>query len=579
MKKEYPGWLDDLRRKAEALARGEHPSGQMGTDQLLHELSVHQAELEIQNEQLRETQLQLEDSRDQYISLYDLAPIGYLTIDPHASVSRANLKMAEMLGVERAKLIGFPFSRFVAEEDYRVYYSHINKTLGSGEIQVCELRLRAQDGTDVWVQMQSVSELFLHGSRPQLRAAIVDIKERKQAEQALQQEAQRKDEFLAMLAHELRNPLAPIRNALELLRLHSAGDPLIERECERIARQTHHMSRLLDDLLDMSRITHGKIQLRKMRMDLREAADSAVQAHERQMRERELQFTFDRPPEPVWIYADPTRIEQVINNLLVNTVKYTNPGGSVCLSLTAIPSQRDGSAPKAVLRLRDTGIGISAEMLPRVFDMFAQAGQSLDRPYGGLGLGLTLVRDLIGLHGGSVRAESGGVGCGSEFIVELPISMSPVDTKPECARTEQSGAAAAGPSGGASPAKRFRVLIVDDIQDTALSLADVLQFWGHETCVAFDGRTALSEVKRFQPDIVLLDIGLPGENGYEVARLVRQGEHGDSIFLAALTGYGGPEDAARSREAGFNLHLVKPVDPAELKQVFQRLAEDAARRV
>jgi len=361
-----------------------------------------------------------------------------------------------------------------------------------------------------------------------------------------QENARRKDEFLAMLAHELRNPLAPVRSGLDVLRLR-LGD------CETIAlmqEQVEHLVRLVDDLLDVSRIMRGKVQLRSDVVDLRGLAGRAVETVRSFVQSQHHQLTITMPDEPLWVRGDSVRLTQVLTNLLHNAAKYTEPGGRIWLTIE--PGEHS-----AVITVRDTGIGISKALLPRVFDLFTQADQSLERSQGGLGIGLTLVRNLVELHGGSVSASSPGENQGSEFVVRLPMVAAPATHE---AKPNQSSQV---------PLSR-RVLIVDDNQAAAKMLSLLLKSMGiHEVRCAGDGPSGLKAVEEFQPDLVLLDIGLPGMDGYEVAKILRCDPRHDSLLLVALTGYGQPEDRRRSKDLGFDEHLVKPLAMDTVRQLLQ----------
>ena len=360
-----------------------------------------------------------------------------------------------------------------------------------------------------------------------------------------------KDEFLAMLAHELRNPLAPLMNALHLLR----PDGLDRAEAEQVRtvaeRQVRHLARLVDDLLDVSRISTGKIQLRKGPVDLNATIARAVDSARLLIESRHHELTVSMPDDPIFLEADAARLEQVVSNLLNNAAKYTEPGGKIELE-----AGREGD--EASVRVRDTGIGIAPDLLPRVFDLFTQAERSLDRSQGGLGIGLTLVRRLVELHDGSVSVSSPGVGRGSEFTVRLPASPAPVDPNGE------------HPGPGTVPAETTpkRVLVVDDNEDGARLLARLLRASGHHAELAHDGPTALDAAIATPPDVVFLDIGLPGMDGFEVARRLRRLDGPNRALLVALTGYGREDDMRRSREAGFDLHMVKPVDPQALNDLL-----------
>ncbi len=374
----------------------------------------------------------------------------------------------------------------------------------------------------------------------------------------------RKDEFLAMLAHELRNPLAPIRNASKVLRLNP--DPEIQRQMgEVIDRQIGHMGRLLDDLLDVSRISRGRITLRREGVDLDEAVNRAVETVRPPADHLGPTLTVTPAAQPITLTADPTRFEQVLINLLTNALKYTDPGGEVRVSVEAAPGE-------AIVRVSDTGVGIAPEMLSRVFDLFAQADRSLDRSQGGLGIGLTLVRLLVELHGGTVSASSPGLGRGSEFVVRLPTAFE--ETSPSSVAVGLAGAdGVAGADGGAGAVDvvRRRILILDDNAPAAESLAMLVDLSGHEARVAHNGEVALALAPKFRPDVVLLDIGLPGMDGYEVARRLRGlPDAVPTLRLIAVTGYGRDDDRRRGLDAGIDHHLVKPVD----YQILERLINE-----
>ncbi|MGA8349182.1 MAG: response regulator, partial [Isosphaeraceae bacterium] len=368
-----------------------------------------------------------------------------------------------------------------------------------------------------------------------------DITDRRRLEEELRRRAEelaaadrRKDEFLAMLAHELRNPLAPISNALEAIRLARSNAAATEEALNIARRQIGHMARLLDDLLDVSRFTLGKVHLRKVPVDLTTILRQAVETSRSLIEKNGHELLTSFPAEPVWLDGDPTRLAQIVANLLNNAAKYTDRGGRI-----ALVADREGD--EAVVRVRDNGIGLSAEMLPRVFDLFAQADRSLDRSQGGLGIGLTLVRSLVQLHDGNVSVESRGPGQGSEFIVRLPAS-SRAQSTPVANKDATSAVESAYPL--------LRLLVVDDSQDSARSLARVLKLWGYEVRVAHDGLEAIEAASAEAFDVILLDIGLPGINGYEVAERLRDQFGSARPVLVALTGYGQAEDLARSQSVG-----------------------------
>lgn len=388
----------------------------------------------------------------------------------------------------------------------------------------------------------------------------VDLTDRKQAEreretllERLREQDKRKDEFLATLAHELRNPLAPVRNGVQILRNALPADPPLLRTVEMMERQVGQLVHLVDDLMDVSRVSRGKVILRRERVELREVVDSAVETtrhaiesagHELQVRLPSARLAFD---------ADKTRLVQVLANLLGNAAKYTPPNGRI-----EIAADREGA--EAAIRVVDTGVGIPAEMLPNVFDMFTQVGTSLDRAQGGLGIGLTLVRRLVELHGGRVAAKSAGLGKGSEFTIRLPLAGDPPEPS--------SPVTVAGPASSVG----LKILIVDDNHDAADSLAMLMQLFGHEAEVVYDGISALHKLDTYIPKVIFLDIGLPGMNGYEVAKSVRSRADAPGIVIIALTGWGQEEDRRRTREAGFDHHLVKPVDLPAIEKLLKQIA-------
>jgi signal transduction histidine kinase len=370
----------------------------------------------------------------------------------------------------------------------------------------------------------------------------------------------RKDEFLAMLAHELRNPMAPILNAVHVLKLRASDSATVYRMREVIEQQLRHLCRLVDDLLDVSRITRGKIQLRNEVVDLVPIVTRAVDNARFQIDGRGQKLRLDISSGPFRLEADPTRIEQVLMNLLANASKYTDPGGSIALTV-------DREEGLVQIRVRDDGIGIAPEMLPHVFDLFAQADHSLDRSQGGLGIGLTLVRSLVQMHGGSVEARSAGLGQGSEFTVRLPASVGPLAAEPESADSETP------PQGGP-----LRVLIVDDNVHAAESLAFVVRIWHHDARIAYTGPEALSLAGSYHPQIVLLDIGLPGMDGYAVARALRARAEFSGVPIIAMTGYSRDEDFQRSEAAGFDRHLVKPISFDLLETILAERSLEVASR-
>ena len=404
---------------------------------------------------------------------------------------------------------------------------------------------------------------FHIGARRYFTGIVRDIAERKELERQLRQRLdelaqadRQKNEFLAMLAHELRNPLAPMRNALYLLNSPKSDDLMRERARQIMDRQMQHLVRLVDDLLDVSRIVRGMVELRRHVIDLREAVVRAAETAQPVIDAQGHELVTSLPDAPLWVDGDIVRLGQVLANLLTNAAKYTDQAGRIWLG-----AAREGG--EAVVHVRDSGIGIPAGMLPHVFDLFVQGDRSLARSQGGLGIGLTLVQRLVELHGGTVKAHSEGPGRGSEFIVRLPAVPGP-----RAAASQPAREAARPPKAAAARPKR--VLVVDDNIDAADSIVLILRGAGYEVSCAYDGPSVLPAARNFRPDVVVLDIGLPGMDGYEVARQLRGQQEFRSTPLVAVTGYGQADDRVKSLEAGFDAHLTKPVNPQQLQQFIAK---------
>jgi signal transduction histidine kinase/CheY-like chemotaxis protein len=422
---------------------------------------------------------------------------------------------------------------------------------GRGEI---EYRYRHPTRGLRWIYHKA--GLVEHAGHRHVVGISLDVTPRRQAEEALKEVNQRKDEFLAMLAHELRNPLAPIRNAAQLLSTHG-GKPEIEWARAVIERQTRHLVRLVDDLLDVSRMVRGQIALQCAPVLLSEIVQSAVETSRPLIRRRRHQFAVQIPEEPVRIDGDLTRLAQVLSNLLNNAAKYTDDAGYIRLDAAL----ENGAV---AIHVRDTGLGIAPNLLPHVFDLFTQADRTLDRAEGGLGIGLTLVKRLVEMHGGSVEARSEGLGRGAEFIVRLPVMAAQ--------------SANAGLRSQDVPVLRtlkedrsLRILIVDDNVDAADSIAMLLSMEGHQTRTVNTARAALLTAPDFKPEVVLLDIGLPEMDGYEVARRLRAQNGSHTMRLVAVTGYGQAADRRRAQAAGFDEHMVKPVEPSRLQEFLRNV--------
>jgi PAS domain S-box-containing protein len=417
-----------------------------------------------------------------------------------------------------------------------------------------EYRVVSPQGEVRWVRATGRTTCSADGNPLQFDGTAHDITSRKVAEEALKDADRRKDEFLATLAHELRNPLAPIRNSLHLLRLSGDLSPMLNQVRDIMERQVNHMVRLIDDLLDVSRISRGKIELRKESVELATIVATAVEANRPLIESAGHQLALSLPAEPIVLDADPVRLAQIIGNLLNNAAKYTPGGGQIWLSAHAA----DG---EAILSVRDNGLGISTELLPRVFDMFAQLDSSISRSQGGLGIGLTLTKTFVEMHGGRIEARSEGLERGSEFIVRLPL---PVEV-----RRSEPAVNAAPPS--APTLRSLRVLVVDDAQAAGFVLGKLLEKMGQQVTTATDPFLALEIARRDRPEMVISDIGMPRMNGYQLAENLRREPGLEKVPLVALTGYGQESDKERAKNAGFDFHLVKPVSLEMLRDLLQLL--------
>ncbi|UHG94615.1 CheR family methyltransferase [Spirosoma oryzicola] len=418
-----------------------------------------------------------------------------------------------------------------------------------------EFRAVLEDGSQRWMSGYGRVVEEIDGKATHMSGVMLDIDTRKRAEETLRESDQRKDEFLAMLAHELRNPLAPVRTTLQTLGLGADQTETMSAALALMNRQVEHLVRLVDDLLDVSRINRGKITLHLEPLDLNALLQEASAVMRHRFEERRIELSVSGPNEPIYLSGDATRLTQVTTNLLTNAVRYTPEGGQVWVSLELVNQESNQSM--ACLRVRDNGIGLAADQLERIFELFAQVDNSLARTQGGLGLGLTLVKRLVERHGGRVQARSGGLGLGSEFVVYLPV----LSVLPEPVQAPSTPVSAV--------AVKQRILVVDDNQDAANSFAMLLELSGYPVDVRYSGEQAIEAVQQVKPEVVLLDIGMPGLDGFETARKIRQQKWGRSLILIAMTGYGQAEDKRRSQEAGFDGHLVKPV---ELESLIQLLA-------
>ena len=528
--------LDDLRAR---LADAEETIGAIRNGQVDALLIVDEA---------GERVYTLRSADAPYRALVEQMHEGAVSLTVDGDIIYANEGFARLVGLPLEQVIGSCFLRFLEKPDHRVLEQLLRA--GAGTLRT-GLRTTTRSPLDAHISVSHVRVDDLQ----YCTLIVTDMTTLAK----VQRESRSKDEFLAMLAHELRNPLAPIRTGLQVLRLAPSADAA-ERTREMMERQIAQMVRLIDDLLDVSRVSRGKIDLKKELIDLRAIISLAIETSLPLVEAGRHHLSVHVASEPLPVEADPTRLAQVFSNLLNNAAKYTPEGGR--LELEARREQDD-----VLIAITDNGVGIPGDMLPEVFEMFSQVGRNLDRAQGGLGIGLTLVRRLTEMHGGTVTAQSRGAGTGSTFSVRIPLAPSP-----SLARRDH----AHEPARPASAARRLRVLVVDDNVDGAQALALLIAVHAHETVLAHNGPDALRRLADFRPHLAIIDIGLPGLSGYDVAQRMRLWEatrDGRPTFLVALTGWGSEEDKARSLDAGFDLHLTKPVDPREVEALLARLSQ------
>ena len=495
-------------------------------------------------------------------SLIKQAPVPIaIAHDPNCRFISANRALAALLGVP----LGANVSLTPAGEERPLYRIQRNgQDIPAGELPMQwaiahrtslsnEIEIARADGTVVYVQ-NDVQPLFdTHGEIYGCVSVCVDLTASKLAATALRDADRRKDEFLATLSHELRNPLAPLRTAIEVIRIAGADTELVEKARATMERQLLHLVRITDDLLDVSRITQNKVQLRRDVVDLRAVLHGAIESTRPLIDAQAQSLALDLPRQPLWVAADFTRLAQVFSNLLNNASKYTARGGEIRVAATMVDRE-------ARVVVSDNGVGIPTAMLTRIFDMFTQVQEFRDRTQGGLGIGLTLAKRLVDLHGGTIAATSAGPGCGSTFTVHIPVA--PAIEAP-----------AESLDSGVEPRQReSRVLIAEDNPDAAEMMRVMLRFKGHDVRVAANGLQAVAVAEQFDPHIGFLDIGMPGIDGYEAARRIRD-LLGRRVMLVALTGWGQDEDKRRSRDAGFDHHLTKPPEPDMLDRLIAECLE------
>jgi PAS domain S-box-containing protein len=529
--------------------------------------------------ELKQTEDALRESEARFRALAEASPALIWRLDPDGRSVYVNPQYLEYFGRTEATVLGEGWHPLLHPDDASAYLAAVAAAQRDRARLHGLVRVRDKHDSWRWMESYALPMLGLNGEYLGHVGMSLDITERKQFEDLLSEADARKNEFLAMLAHELRNPLAPIRNSLEIMRRMSAtrapaaqlatapGQPAaadgldaelsIPSMVQTMERQVAQLMRLVDDLVDVSRISRGRIELRRERVEIASVVHDAVDGVLPLCDDMNQDLTITLPPRPVYLDADPMRLTQVIGNLLSNACKYTDRGGRIWLTVESVGPASNASME---IRVRDNGIGIAAAQLGRIFDMFVQLDTSLDRSGSGLGIGLSLVRSLVESHGGTVEAHSKGVGQGSEFCVRLPMIDAAHRDRPGGPRRHDPLAMTAR-----------RVLVVDDNRDSADSLAMLLKFSGHTTQAAYDGLEAVEAATTFRPDVIFLDIGLPKLNGYEAARRIRLRRTDKELVLVALTGWGQADDRRRSAEAGFDAHLVKPVDEVTLATLLARL--------
>jgi PAS domain S-box-containing protein len=514
----------------------------------------------------REAEVALRISEERVRLATDAAKLGIWIWDVEANrITWENERMYEIFGLPHSEG-SFGIAHFVAnilDPDDVAAYEHAMATAQQTGAFHFEGRLRVTEELPRWIEATGRVEFSSDGKPVRVIGTTADITRQKQTEEDLRRLAsrlseadRRKTEFLATLAHELRNPLAPIRTGIDLLRFGTTDPAVVARVRDTMERQVVHLVHLVDDLLDIARITQGKIELKKEQVEIKTIVDTAVETSRPLIEAGRHMLSVDLPEGPNLLIADSTRITQVLSNLLNNAAKYTPQGGRIALSVRVEEQQ-------AIISVADNGVGIAAESLPLLFEMFTQVGRHLSRAQGGLGIGLSLVRWLVELHGGTVTASSPGIGHGSQFQIRLPLGPdgvfgSGVDVQSTSNPADET-------------ARAFRLLIVDDNIDAAQTLSSLLEIAGHQTMVAHDGYQGLQITEQFNPEVIFLDIGMPGMNGYEVARAVRKTPGMETVIIIALTGWGAEQDRELSKEAGFDAHLTKPASLASVNLLLSKI--------
>jgi two-component system, chemotaxis family, CheB/CheR fusion protein len=489
--------------------------------------------------------------------------IAIILLDTEGIVTDWNIGAERILGYSSTQIVGQHFDQFFGREetDRQLATEELERACaGAGATD--ERWLMRQDGTRFWASVVITVLRDKKGTSRGFAMVVRDVSARRYADELRQQEDRKKDEFLATLAHELRNPLAPLVSTLELLRHQGNNSTTVDRGLETMGRQVETLKRLVVDILDVSRLNKQRIELRREVLDLRSVFEDAIETADQDIRAAQVEVITHLPRDPVWVAGDRTRLDQILVNLLSNAAKYTDPRGRISLTLEVSDAHPGEASSQAVIHVKDTGIGIAPSRLAGIFDWFTRGDSLRNRQVDGLGVGLALVKGLVELHGGTVDVRSEGIGKGSEFIVRLPLVA-----KPNISGGRESGMNSPAKSDTHSFTAR-RVLVVDDNIDAAESLAELLRVLGHQVEVAFNGSKALELANTFQPELIILDIRMPDMDGYEVARRLRQQRGAEKVTLVALSGYGSTTDRERSLAAGFDLHLVKPVDLNEITKLL-----------
>jgi PAS domain S-box-containing protein len=504
--------------------------------------------------------------QDLAATLLELSQDAIIIRDAHDRVTFWNRGAQEMYGWSADEALSQPI-HVLLKSDLKAW-AELSECLDRTGFWDGQLLQKRKNDAPVLVHCREVLVRNAAGQRTAVLAIKRDITEQHRAIEALKEADRRKDEFLATLAHELRNPLAPIRNAVEIMRLAGDDKAAIDHSREVLDRQAGQLARIVEDLIDLARIVEKKVEIRRERVSVRSVVDTALETSRPQLEEARLRLRLEVPAEPLFLDADPVRMSQVLVNLLNNAAKHTAVGGEVALVVerrAPVPNDlpaAGGNAPPGMvtIRVRDTGVGIPPTLLPHVFEMFTQGPRTTQQGRGGLGVGLALVRNLVEMHGGRVEAYSAGPGEGSEFAVHLPLAPSLTDSpiRPH-------------PAWSRDDIARKKIVVADDNDDQVQSLALLLRLMGHTVEVASNGPEAIEQATRSQPDLMLIDIGMPGMDGYEVARRIRQNEQLRHVLLVAQTGWGGDTDRERSAAAGFDAHLVKPVTPSTLEEVLRAI--------